>query len=117
VYASIYIYRVPLANVEAFTNVQREALAIYHEHGAIDDATFAPVDLVARYGCIGFEDGVGAAPDERIFVSVSHFRDRAHHDAVMALVDADPRIERLYDEVTRLLDVARVVRGEFERVV
>jgi uncharacterized protein YbaA (DUF1428 family) len=116
VYESIYIYRVPLANVEAFTRVQREALAIYCEHGAIDDATFTPVDLAARYGCLGFEEGVGATLDERIFVSVSHFRDRAQHGAVMALVDADPRIERLYDEVTRLLDVARVVGGEFERV-
>jgi hypothetical protein len=35
----------------------------------------------------------------------------------MGLVDADDRISGLYEEVTTLLDVGRVVRGEFERVV
>ncbi|CAA9588266.1 MAG: hypothetical protein AVDCRST_MAG86-4056 [uncultured Truepera sp.] len=35
----------------------------------------------------------------------------------MAKVDADPQINDLYAEMLALLDMSRVVRGEFERAV
>ncbi|MBE3598632.1 MAG: hypothetical protein IMX02_07485 [Limnochordaceae bacterium] len=44
-------------------------------------------------------------------------RDRVHHDEVMARVDGDERIVMLYRQLTQLIDVSRVVRGEFDRTV
>ena len=114
-FTSIYIYRVPRKNVEAFLRVQQEAASIYRRYGALDDETFAPVDLQAKYGCMAFSDAFGVGKDEEVFVGLSRFRDRAHHDQVMAQVDSDDRIGELYDKVMALLDVGRVVRGEFER--
>ena len=116
-YTSIYIYRVPRRHVAAFLRVQAAALAIYRAHGALDDATYAPADLAARYGCAGFADAIGCGADEELYLSVSQFRDRAHHDEVMAIVDSDPQIAALYDEVVAVLDVGRIIRGEFERAV
>lgn len=116
-FTSIYVYRVPRQNSEAFLQVQREAAAIYQEYGALDDETFAPVNLESKYGCIAFPGALEVGEDEELFVSLSRFRDRSHHDEVMGLVDADGRIELLYEQVTGLLDVGRVVRGEFQRVV
>lgn len=116
-YTSIYIYRVPRAHVDAFLRVQAAALAIYRAHGALDDATYAPVDLAARYGCAGFADAIGAGEDEELFVSVSQFRDRAHHDEVMAIVDEHPQIAELYAQIVGVLDVSRIIRGEFTRAV
>lgn len=116
-YTSIYIYRVPRKNVDPFLRLQREAAEIYQRYGALADETFAPVDLKAKYGCVPFFKALDVAEDEVIFIGLCRFRDRAHHDQVMAQIDSDGRIDELYDQVTELLDVGRVVRGEFEGVV
>jgi len=116
-YTSIYIYRVQRDRVTAFLRVQREAAAIYCQYGALDDETFAPCSMEAKYGCIPFAAAFEVEAGEEMFVSLSRFRDSAHHNEVMGRVDVDDRIIELYEEMTSLLDVGRVVRGEFERVV
>jgi len=116
VFASVYIYRVPRQNVDAFLSVQREAAAIYRQHGAADDETYAARDLEPKYGCAGFMQVLATEGDEELLIGLTRFQDQAHRDRVMARVDADPRINQLYNKVTTLLDVGRIVRGEFERV-
>lgn len=116
-FTSIYIYRVPRKNVDAFLRIQQEAAEIYQRYGTLDDETFAPVNIEAKYGCVSFSDILDVEEDEEVFIGISRFRDRAHHDQVMSQVDSDERISDLYGEVTKLLDINRVVRGEFERVV
>ena len=116
-YTSLYIYRVPRDNVAAFLCVQREAAAIYCQYGALGDETFGPCNLEAKYGCMPFPAAFELEEGEDVFVSLSRFRDLAHHDEVMSRVDADDRIGELYEQVTGLLDIRRVMRGEFERVV
>ena len=116
-FTSIYIYRVARENVEAFLRVQQQAAAIYQRCGALEDETFALANSGAKYGCAAFSDVLDVGEEEQVFISISRFRDRAQHDEVMARVDADDRISELYKEVTELLDVGHVVRGEFERVV
>ena len=116
-YVSIYIYRVPRENAAAFLDVQKEAAAIYKRHGALVDETYALASLEAKYGCAAFAQALDVEKGEEVFFGLSRFRDRAHHDEVMTQVDGDERINELYDEVTKLLDVGRVVRGEFESAV
>lgn len=116
-FTSIYIYRVPRKNVDAFLRIQQEAAAIYQRYGALADETYAPVNLEAKYGCVPFSEVLDVEEDEVVLIGFSRFRDRAHHDQVMSQVDSDERISDLYGEVTKLLDINRVVRGEFERVV
>jgi len=116
-YASIYIYRLPKENVDAFLQIQKEAAEIYQRYGALADETFAPVDLKAKYGCVPIFEALDVEADEEIFIGISRFRNRAHHDRVMSQVDSDERIGQLYGQVTKLLDINRVVRGEFEQVV
>ena len=116
-YTVIYLFPVPRANVEGFARVQREAAEVYKRYGALDDETHAPLNLEAAYGCAGFSDAFELKEDEHLFVGLSRFRDRAHHDEVMGGVDADERIGTLYAEMLALLEMDRVVRGEFERIV
>lgn len=116
-YTVIYLFRVPRSNVDAFSRVQREAGEIYKRYGALDDETLAPFNLEANYGCSGFASVVELKGDEELWVGLSRFRDRDHHDEVMIKVDADPQINDLYAEMLTLLDMSRVVRGEFERAV
>ncbi len=116
-HSMIYIYRLKRDRLDSFLDIQRQAAAIYKEHGALDDETLQAVDLTPRYGCAGFADAFSAADDETICVGLARYRDRAHHDEVMARVNADPRIDTLFAEVTDVIDLAHVVLGEFERVV
>jgi uncharacterized protein YbaA (DUF1428 family) len=119
VYTSIYLYRLLRENAEAFLQVQRDAAdiyrQIYRQCGALKEETFAPFDLNAKYGCLAFTDVLELTEGEVLFVGLSRFRDKAHHDEVMAKVDRDARIEQLFEQVTGLLEMSRLVRGEFER--
>lgn len=111
----MYVFRVSQTKVEAFLKVQKSAEQIYKQYGALDDETFAPADLSAKYGCASFVNEF-ADSDEQTHVGLSRFRDRAHHDDVMAQVDNDERIEKLYAEMLTIIDMSRTLRGEFERV-
>jgi uncharacterized protein YbaA (DUF1428 family) len=113
-FVQLYIYRVPKKNVSAFLRIQKEAAVLYRKYGAIDDETFGASDLDAKYGCIGFPDVFDLRKDEEILFSITRFRDRSHQDKVMAKVNADRRINALYDEVSQLVKINRVVRGEFK---
>jgi uncharacterized protein YbaA (DUF1428 family) len=115
VYTSIYLYRLLRENAEAFLQVQRDAADIYRQYGALEDETFAPFDLEAKYGCLAFTDVLELTEGEVLYVGLSRFRDKAHHDEVMAKVDTDARIDQLFEQVTGLLEMSRLVRGEFER--
>ncbi|MFQ6088135.1 MAG: DUF1428 family protein [Candidatus Methanofastidiosia archaeon] len=116
-YVIIYIFRVPKRNVDAVLRVDREANAIYKHYGALDSQTYIAANLEAKYGCATFGDVLDVAEDEVILVGINCFRDRAHHNEVMAKVDSDERINELYTEVIKLFDIGRTVRGEFEHVL
>ena len=115
-YTAVYIYRVPKRNTAAFLRVQKEASEIYKRYGALADETFSLILSEAKYGCAAFPIALDVGEDEEVFLGLSRFLDRAHHDKVMAQVDKDDRINELYSEVIALFDIARVVRGEFECV-
>ncbi|MBK9323752.1 MAG: DUF1428 family protein [Bdellovibrionaceae bacterium] len=117
VYTSLYFYRVPKKNIEAFLKVQKQSAEIYKKNGAIEDWTFGPENLNAKYGCISFPEEILISADEELFFSLSIFKSKNDHDQIMALVDKDPEIERLYNQVRHLIDLSKVVRGEFNRLV
>lgn len=112
----MYIFRVPGNKIEAFLRVQKSAEQIYKQYGALDDETFAPADLAAKYGCASLTSAVDVSSSEQIHVGLSRFQDRAHHDDVMSKVDNDERIEALYTEMLTIVDMGRTLRGEFEKV-
>jgi len=105
------LFPVARPNIEAFTRVQREAGEIYKRYGALDDETISPVNLGAAYGYAGFVNIFEPKEDEALFIGLSRFRDRGHHDEVMAKVDTNPKIDNLYTEILTLLDMSRVIRG------
>lgn len=116
-YTALYFYRVPKQNIESFLMVQNKSAEIYKKNGAIDDWTFGPENLKAKYGCISFSQEVPVNADEELFFSLSLFKSKDDHDRIMSLVDKDPEIEKLYDRICNLIDLSKVVRGEFNRLV
>jgi len=114
-YTSLYIYSVPNRKIPDFLQIQAAAAKIYVELGALADITFEPQKLEPIYGSLGFRETLQVTEGESIFFSLSTFKDREHHDSVMAQVDRDERILGLYDEICKILDISRIVRGEFSR--
>ena len=116
-YTSLYFYRVPKNNTEAFLNIQKKSAEIYVKYGAIDDWTFKAGDLKAIYGCVSFLQNIPMSADEELFFSLSLFKSKDEHDKIISLVDKDPEIEKLYGQIYSLIDLSKVIRGEFNRVV
>jgi uncharacterized protein YbaA (DUF1428 family) len=89
---------------------------VWHRAGYPARDTLGAVDVSPRYGCRGFGDAFGAG-DDAVLVGLARFRDRAHHDEVMARVNDDPRIDALFEQVSAVIDIGSVALGEFHRVV
>ena len=115
-YRSFYLFHVPRQHVEAFVRINQEAGEIYRRYGALGGALMRATGVDAKYGCTGLADVLSPSEGEVIFAGFDDFHDADHHRAVMARVDADPRINELFDEIQTLIALPKVVRGEFESV-
>jgi len=116
-YSSLYFYRIPKKSVDAFLLIQKRSAEIYKRYGAIDDWTFAPDDLSTKYGCVSFLKEIITEDNELLFFSLSLFNNKEDHDRIIGLIDKDPEIEILFDQICNLIDLSKVVRGEFNRLV
>jgi len=113
-YTSIYIHRIPRAHREEILAIITEASRLYREIGDVECTFLHPADLAAKYGCASFMDGISLEENEDVIVELNSFRNKSEHDAIMELTDQNERINELYDQLTKLMDVTRIIRGEFE---
>lgn len=115
-YSVIYLYPVPKQSKEEFVKINKKAGHIYKEYGAIEDDTFQGTLIAPMYGCEGMQTSVDLHENETVMLSISTFKSKSHHDIVMESVDSDKRIIDLYNKMIKIIDISRVVRGEFEKV-
>ena len=116
-FTSLYFYRVPKQNIETFLDIQKKSAEIYRKYGAIDDWTFGPDNLAVKYGCTSFLKEISINTDEALFFSLSLFKSKEEHDRIMAAIDHDPEIGVLYDQACKTMEISKVIRGEFNRLV
>lgn len=115
-FTTINIIPILCGHVDAFLRIERAADAIYREYGGLGNEILSPVNLDPSYGCAAFGAVLDVAADEAVYIVVDRFHDRAHYAQMMGRVNADPRIDALFDEFAHLVEVRRIVRGEFERI-
>lgn len=113
-YLEIYLYPVLEENKEQFLKINREAERIYKEFGAIESDTFTAVSIQPVYGCSGMVSAVELRESEVLMLEINRYHNKAHHSQVMEKVDNDDQIEKLYNQMTKVIDMSRTVRGEFE---
>ncbi|CAM5214807.1 hypothetical protein UACE39S_05091 [Ureibacillus acetophenoni] len=94
---------------------RRHLLFIYKEYGAIEDDTYQSTFIQAIYGCKGMDTSVELNENETLMCSVSTFNDKHHHDIVMEKVDSDHRIEELFNEMIKVIDIRMVAGGKLKR--
>jgi uncharacterized protein YbaA (DUF1428 family) len=112
-YNVIYIYPVPEKNIREFLRIQSEVVKIYLRYGTISDQTFYLDNPESKYGCLPFTKALTLEKGEQAYLSITAFRSSSHYDEVMKKVDADSEIDKLYSEIEKVIDVIRVIRGEF----
>ena len=103
-YVQLYIYPVARKHSAAFLRIQKEAAQLYKDYGAIDDEMFEAANLDPKYGCVSFPTVISFNQDETLFFSVTRFHSRGDQEEVMAKVNVDPRIGKLYSQVTDLVE-------------
>jgi len=114
-YQASYIYRVPVENIDRFLRVVTEAGEIYCRHGALSSVTLRVTAGATKYGCTGLCDLVPpAGPDEALFVGLDSFREVEEFRAKMKLIDSNPRIGELFEEIQSLIDLKKIIRWEAE---
>ncbi|MFC4353515.1 DUF1428 family protein [Chryseomicrobium palamuruense] len=115
-YCALYLYPVTNENEQKFIEINKAAGRIYMKYGAVNDQTFQGTLVEAIYGCRGMVSAVKLLENEKVMLGISSFHSKVHHDEVMKQVDQDEEINKLYLEMTKTIDISRVVRGEFEEV-
>ena len=113
-YLEIYLYPVMEENLEQFLKINRAAEQIYKEYGALDSETYTASSIEPEYGCLGMASAVELRDSEVLMLEINRYHHQDHQRQVLEKVDKDERIENLYDQMTKVLDMSRTVRGEFK---
>ncbi|MEK3766116.1 DUF1428 family protein [Solibacillus sp. FSL K6-4121] len=113
-YLEIYLYPVPEENKEQFLKINREAERIYKEYGALESDTYTATSIQPGYGCLGMISSVELRENEILMMEINRYHHKEHHSQVLEKVDNDEQIEKLYNQVVKVIDLSRTVRGEFE---
>lgn len=114
-YVEIYLYPVLEENKEQFLKINLEAERIYKEYGAIESETYTAASTQAEYGCSGMGSAVELHEKEILMLEITRYHDKEHQIQVLEKVDHDEQIEKLYNQMTKVIDLSRTVRGEFGR--
>lgn len=109
-YVDGFVMAVPKARVEEYVAQADAALAVWLEHGALT-AVEAMADDVSEGEVTSFPRAVKLDANEVVFFSWITYRDRAHRDAVHALVMEDPRTQPPADPP---FSTKRMIWGGFE---
>ncbi|HEX4130021.1 MAG TPA: hypothetical protein VHZ24_08255 [Pirellulales bacterium] len=112
VHTIYYIYRVPRGAADRFLEVTSAASDLYRRHGALDSFMMRITAASAQYACAGLKDVVCVRDDEELFLGIDSFRHADECRKLLAVIDADPDIEKLFQAVQKIIDVSTVVRWE-----
>lgn len=113
-YLEIYMYPVREENKEEFLKINREAERIYKEYGAIESETYTAASSKPEYGCLGMGSAVELDEGEILMLEINRYHNKEHHSQVLEKVDKDERIGKLFNQMTKVIDLSRTVRGEFK---
>src|SRR5690606_18879351 len=112
-YLELYLYPVSEDNKGQFLTINRAAERIYKEYGALESDTFEAVSIQPEYGCAGMISAVELREGEILMLEINRYRSKAHQREVLEKVDQDEEIGKLYDQMVKVIEIGRTVRGEF----
>ena len=115
-YLEIYLYPVPEVNKKQFLMINQEAERIYKDYGALESDTYIATSINPQYGCSGMVSSVELHENEILMIEVNRYHSKDHQVQVLEKVDRDEQIGKLYNQMIKVIDMSRTVRGEFSLV-
>lgn len=113
-YVESYVVPVITARFDEYRKIAAESAIIWRDLGALSVMEARAEN--APYGTVtSFPRSVQATDAETVVVAYVTFRDRAHRDAVIAKMEADPRMMALFEKAP--VDGKRMIWGGFETFV
>jgi len=116
-YATGYIFRIPLEHVEEFVSIQKAARAIYLNYGAKRDEVYRILtDSEPRYGSLALTDILPLDNGETVFFEIVTFADKEEYDKLTPALDNDEEVNRLFQRLTAIVDIQRIIRFEMPAI-
>lgn len=110
-YVDGFVLAIPRQNLETYKKLARIAGEVWREHGALSYVECTAED-VGQGEVTSFPRAVLAKEDETVVFAWVTYESRAHRDAVLAKVMADPRLKM--DPKDAPFDSRRMIYGGFE---
>jgi len=113
-YIHIYLYVIPQNKRDLFLEIIKKVREKYEHFGALEgEHIYIARDANPKYGCLGLTTVMKPARDEEIWMGIIKFENAKHAEEVLSKTDADPEVDRLYDEFVENFQVDRILRCEF----
>jgi uncharacterized protein YbaA (DUF1428 family) len=113
-YVDGFVLALPKGNIEAYKKIARKAGKVWREHGAVHYVECVGDDV--PYGKLtSFPRAVKAKDGETVVFAWVVYKSRAHRDAVVKKVMADPRMKG--DASTMPFDGKRMIYGGFKTMI
>jgi hypothetical protein len=103
--------------VEEVLAILERAAERYDQLGFSGCEAYKAVDLYPKYGCSPLPTSLDLREGEVVLVELNHFEDAEHHALAMDRVNGGGTINALHEQMVQLVDMDRIVRGEFSRVL
>jgi uncharacterized protein YbaA (DUF1428 family) len=115
-YVDGFVLAIPRSKLAVYKRIAGKAGKVWMDHGALeylecaaDDLPKGPKSLFAR--------SVKLKRGEIVFYSYIVYRSRAHRDAVIKKVMADPRLTAMMNPEENPFDMKRMMYGGFKAVI
>jgi uncharacterized protein YbaA (DUF1428 family) len=115
----LVVYRVPKKNHDAMVQICRQANDMFRKYGVLDYEIFQ-LDNTKSYEEMGLTNiyhTISAAQDEEVWGELVYYRDRKHMDEVIANMEKDENMGRLYKQSLDLITPGTsFILGDFNRI-
>lgn len=119
-YIDGFIFPIPAAHLEEYTNVAKQVAEIWKEHGALAYHEFVGDELTLE-GTRSFVDTIDVQVDEVVIFGWVVFPSKETRDLANKKVPVDPRMAELVAPLMRteklIFDASRMVYGGFKALV
>ncbi len=113
-YHAFYLYRVANPHVERFLKIVGEASAIYRRQARPAASPCGWRGIRRQIRMRGLFENDAPTADEQLFVGIDSFRNAEEFRTIVAQIDANPEIGRLYQEIQEVVDFKKLIRWEAE---
>jgi hypothetical protein len=115
-YCSVFFYRIPRGESEAFVQALRPIMRLFEEAGCLSDELLRPMDMKAKYGALSLPAQIGLPQGEDLWIEIAKFKDAGHMKDVHKFVSKNPNLLKLHSRFDLLVSGKQVYHAEFESV-